>query len=95
MLYAKSLVLTVPNLLLLCLVKISINSTLVSVCTHGCVSYLSCGIQMEDDSIDDSCLGQHPHGETSRVQAAINICGAGEVAGGEVERQGGLGFQHF
>ena len=61
--------------------------------THGCVSYLGCGIQMqmEDDSIDDSCLGQHPHGETSRVQAAINIRGAGEVAGGEVERQGGLG----
>ena len=50
--------------------------------THGCVSfsYLSCGIQMEDDSIDDTCLGQHPHGETSRVQAAVNIRRAGEVA---------------
>ena len=50
---------------------------------------------MEDDSNDDTCSGQHPHGETSRVQDAINIRGAGEVAGGEVERQGGLGFQQI
>ena len=52
--------------------------------------FLSCGIKIEDDSNDDTCSGQHPHGETSRVQDAINIRGAGEVAGGEVERQGGL-----